>query len=1137
MSRKIPSWIGTIVMLAVISLPAVGQRTTGTLRGQVLDPQGATVGDASVTVLNGSTGVEQSATTSSAGTYSFPSILPGLYTVTVEAKSFKKFIRKDVRVLTDQDNVADAKLEIGASTEVMEVVAGAAEVETTSSTINNNFNSRDVLNVPVAGGVVFSALNLAILAPNTVAQPGGTAGLGGAVGGTRPRDNNFTIDGVDDNNLNVTGPNSTVIFDAVSEFHLQTNQFSAEYGHSAGGQFALVTKTGSNNYHGTGEWYLQNRNLNSLDNLTKAAIVNHTPGLSTQPAYDNSRFGGTFGGPLIKNKLFFFGAYERTFLHGSGTPTNITVPTADGLSTLQGMAVNSSVTDVLTNFPVAPTGTGTRTVNGQTIPVGQLTIVSPVLQKEHDAQFNTDYTWGRHQIGTRFLFNQETSLFPVNSTQSLFNQNVLTRNRKIALTDVWQLRDNVINDARLQYSYFGQLFATPCGNSCVPDVTFGDLGNVTIGPADQQGQKQNTYQLVDSLSWAKGKHTLKVGGQYTHFIYPSFFLSRSYGDYWYTNLQEFVNDQLPSQPGRTLRGAGSGSFLGTQSLFAAYVQDDIKVTPRLTLNLGARYEFWTNPVGGNQQSVNAISNVPGVISFGVPKTDRNNIGPRVGFAYDPTGSGKTAIRGGFGVSYDVKFQNFASITLPPQVQSEINPDSACTLSNKPAWCNATPVGSGFLAAGGLPGTLIPPATQMDARSLTTSYIDDTVMPKILTWSLGVQHELARSTTVEVRYLGTRGTELPVQFRRNHVSYFDAGGTPLPMFLSASTVPTTWSATTPDDTAYYNFDSNTYAPYGFQGNVTSDPPRGNSVYHAGSVNFTHRAGHGFTLNTNYTWSHTISNSDNEFFTSLVNPRRSQDTNNLRQDRSSSDLDVRHKFALSLTYDLPKSGTDSRLLKALLNGYSLGSSVLAQSGQPVTLQSAIDSNGNGDTAGDRATVNRAGTGNVLLEPFQGDLSPVCEGAGGATYIPTPDGSAGTTILTAGSLPNTSPNGCNGTATVFDPAIGYTPVNANDRFVITGPGSVTNLGRNSIRSPGFWTFNFAMYKSVYFSEARSLQFGAQVFNILNHPNYALSNGNIFNASGISAATATQGYVLPFDPTFLQPGQFGGGIRSMILSLKLTF
>src|SRR6266849_10085097 len=247
-------------LVLVLPIPAAAQRTTGTLRGQVLDPMGAGVPNARVTANNQDTGVSISIEATSARTYDFPSILPGKYTVTVEAAGFKKFVKTDVPVLADQDNVADAKLELGIATETMEVVAGAVAVQTTTSALNNDFDANDVSNLPQAAGTLNgSPLNLAVLAPNVVAQPGGVTGIGGSVGGTRPRENNFTIDGVDDNNLGVTGPNSTVIPDAVAEFSLQTNQFSAEYGHSSGGQFVLVTKTGTNLWHGTGEWYTQNR--------------------------------------------------------------------------------------------------------------------------------------------------------------------------------------------------------------------------------------------------------------------------------------------------------------------------------------------------------------------------------------------------------------------------------------------------------------------------------------------------------------------------------------------------------------------------------------------------------------------------------------------------------------------------------------------------------------------------------------------------------------------------------------------------------------------------------------------------------------------------------------------------------------
>jgi len=1117
--QQLPAAVVCVLLLLTIS--AFGQSTTGTLRGQVLDPQGATVANAEVKVANQETGVVSNTATSSAGTWNVPSLLPGKYSVSVEAEGFRGFVRRDVVVLADRDNIADAQLQVGTATEVLEVVGGSVAVQTTSSTLNSDFSSQDVLNLPNAGGALNgSPLNLAVLAPNVVAQPGGVTGVGGSVGGTRPRENNFTVDGVDDNNLAVTGPNSTVIPDAVAEFTLQTNQFSAETGRSSGGQFNLVTKTGTNSFHGSAYEYFQNRNLNAMDNLTKAAIAAHTiPG---QPAYDNNRFGANLGGPIRKNKLYFFGNYEYTDLHGAGNATLLNAPTTGGLASLQSMAADQAVKDVLKNYPVAPIADPSLaiTVNGASIPVGPLVLISPLLQREHDAIANIDYALRKHQIGVRFLLNQADFIAPVNSTQAQFNQDQPVRSRKISVNDTWTLSNHMVNDFRLQYSYFSLALVNPC-TVCPPAVTIEELGFTPVGPSDNQHQKQNSYQVKDSLSWVVGKHTLKFGGEYTHYIYPQFFLPRSNGDYWYNRVQDLVNDNLASVPGRTLRGAGSGSFLGTESLAGGYFQDDLKLTPRLTLNLGLRYEYWTNPAGSETQALNAISSVPGVITFGAPKTDTNNFAPRIGFAYDPLGTGKTSIRGGFGISYGWKFQNFAGITLPPQTQSEMDPTSACGLSTPPAWCANFGAGSNgtgfpFLASGGLPSVYLPPANQQEARALTTSYIDNTVMPKILTWSLGIQREVFRNGLFEVRYLGTRGLELPVQFRRNFISAFDAGINSIPTFFKASDVPTSWDANTPTDTAFNAFvnsgGNNTYLPYGFLGIVTSDPPLGSSNYHAFSWNYTQRTWRGLSFNANYTWSHAIDDATNEFLTSFLNPRRAQDTNRLGQDRSNSDLDVRHKFALSATYETPTIHSDSRMMKTLLGGYTVGAVYLAQTGQPVTLQSGFDANGNGDTAGDRGVLNPFGTA------LKGsDVIPVCGNADGSTS------------LAAGTFGNGA--GCTG------PTIGYLAADPSAKYVVAGPDVRTTIGRNSFRSPGFGVMNLSLGKKVTLTESAYFQFKADFYNVLNHQNFTISNANVFSTAGVTAATSNPGYVNILDPAFLNSRIFSGGNRQISLTAKFVF
>jgi hypothetical protein len=334
-------------------------------------------------------------------------------------------------------------------------------------------------------------------------------------------------------------------------------------------------------------------------------------------------------------------------------------------------------------------------------------------------------------------------------------------------------------------------------------------------------------------------------------------------------------------------------------------------------------------------------------------------------------------------------------------------------------------------------------------------------------------------------------ELPVQFRRNRISGFDGGLTALPEYFRAQDVPANVPAGVPAQSQWTAFCSpsstapcNAYAPFGFRANVTSDPPLGGSRYHAGSVSFVQRSRFGLTVNTNYTYSHTQDNSTNEFFTSLLNPRRGQDTNHLSEDWANSDLDVRHKFSLAWGYDVPKAKTDNALLKAVLNGYQLGSVFLAQSGQPVTLRSGTDVNRNGDSAGDRLMFNPFGT-----NPTGGsDIINVCAPAGGG---------------------NTHTGSCNPAENV----VGYLATDSTARYVVAGRGVRTNVGRNSITTPGFAVLNLSLGKRTYFTEGKYLLVKADIFNVLNHPNFALSNGNVFSVAGVTTATTTQGYVIPTD------------------------
>src|SRR5580693_3726387 len=332
------------------------QRLDGTLRVTVTDKTGASIEDARVTVTNDATNVPKTATASSAGTYVFPDLTVGTYSVTVEKDGFRKAVVKSIQVESNQVAEATATLEIGDLSSVVEVEAGAELVKTESSELGATFAGRVVNDLPVntLGGDV---KEFAVFAPGTTTQQGGVLGSGGSIGGTRPRFNGFSIDGVDDNRLDVNGPTQPVIQESVAEFTLLTNQFGAEYGHSAGGQFNIVTKSGTNNWHGAGWGYNRNRNYDALDNLEKQR--------GKKDRFDYNRAGASAGGPIIHNKFFVYGAYEFQNNGLASSSPSFSSPTADGLATLMTLAHDSAITDFLKQFPVAPTANAAVQVNGQ----------------------------------------------------------------------------------------------------------------------------------------------------------------------------------------------------------------------------------------------------------------------------------------------------------------------------------------------------------------------------------------------------------------------------------------------------------------------------------------------------------------------------------------------------------------------------------------------------------------------------------------------------------------------------------------------------------------------------------------------------------------------------------------------------
>jgi hypothetical protein len=1103
-----------LTMFGVLSVDALAQRFDGSIRGTVKDVSGAIVPGATVTALNQASGTKSETITSSAGIFIFPNLITGSYTISVQTTGFKSFVRKDVAVNANQVTDANAVLEIGDVTTTIEVMGGGDLVSTTSSQVGGSIDERAVIDLPnpVLGG---NPLNLALAFPNTTSQGGGVLGEGGAIGGNRPRNNNFTIDGVDNNDVTITGSLQPVIQDAVAEFNLITNQFSAEYGHSTAGQFNIVTKSGTNEIHSSAFYYGQNRRLNANDNLVNNAI--RAGDLSGKPRYDFNRAGGTIGGPILKNRFFLFGAYEYSTQGLAATGVTVLAPTQSGLSTLGALAANQQVKDILTQLPTASSATSSVVVNGQTIPVGSVQAFAPDYYGQHDFQINPDLSIGSHQLRGRVLYHRKRQP-NVNYDLPLaqFTGSIDSDGRKYGLTDVWTVSPSVVNDFRVSYARFIKDYRVPETFSNFPNVFIDDLG-LTVGPEGNSPQStiQNTYQVLDNVSYSKGRHQFKFGAEYRNWITPGDLLPRSRGEWDYTDLNELVNDLVPGGLNGALRGAGSGFFAGNQQALYGFAQDDFRLTSNLTLNLGLRYEFTTNPRDAVLQELNSIASIPGLFDFRNPKTDKNNFGPRVGFAYAPDVSsgwlgrllgpaGRSSIRGGFGMAYDVVFQNLVNLQLPPQLQTEQNPLLTCASGTPPAWCAS---GRGFLAGGGLLQVNVPPTTAAEARSATQSLMTDQVAPKTMTWTLSFQREIGANWGLEARYLGTRAVSLPVQVRLNSITVFERNpGVVLPTWFSAAEIPGTMPADAPTREQFLNLQDLRYTGLGFDGGfVTAFPAIGNSSYHSGSVDLNRRFSRGLYVKANYTFSRTIDDSTNELFSSRVNPRRPQDSFDIRNERGLSTLDRPHKLMISWVYELPKFKSSNFVLDRALAGWQINGTYIAESGQPVTALSGIDANGNFDSAGDRALVNPSasalrGTGvdYVIRNSLSGATSVVSG---------TPDDAL---------------------------VVGYLAQDPTAKFVVAEAGTISTAGRNTVRAPGLNNWNLSLFRNVRVAEKKNVQFRIELFNAFNHRQYSLGKGTFeqFNDNALSTS-----YANVSAQNFLNSGQFSGGSRLIQYSMKLMF
>jgi hypothetical protein len=1111
-------------MALILGLVAVSQVSaqliSGNLVGTVLDKTGAVVPGATVEAVNTQTGTKYSTKANEAGEYRFNNMAVGTYNISASAPNLATTTINGYTVELNMTKSLSITLEIKGAVTTVEVSGVAETLDTASSTLATTFDPKMNADLPSTTLGASGILNLSLLSSGVASSGAIGAGSGPSVGGQRPRNNNFTVEGIDNNSKSVTGPLVPVPNDSIADFTVLQNQYSPEFGHSSGGQFNFVLKGGTNSFHGLAYEYSQNRNFNAIDQATK------NNGFTQNQRYDNNRFGGNIGGPILKNKLFFFASGQYNPVGQASVPgAPVCSPTAAGYTVISGLsglsATNLSIFQkyatpaTKTDCAAAPNVTKDASgnvidswvlVSGQKVPVGTLSIAAPNFNNGKTFMGKIDYDISaKDQIRGSYIYNNFYAIDATPTLPAFFLANPANINRLITVNEYHTFNSSVSNELRIGFNRSYNLTATGNfqfpGLDSFPNLQFDELNTLQIGP-DPNGPQfgyQNLYQATDNVTWTKGHHTLKFGIEGRKYISPQSFTQRSRGDYQYSSLNNYLHDLTPDTLGE--RSLGNPIYYGDQTALYWFANDDWRIRQNLTVNLGVRYEYTTIPFGERAQALNQAASVPGLVDFSEPRAAKNNWGPRIGLAYSPGSSGKTSIRAGFGISYDVLYDNIGILSLPPQLSGTVDCSLFDPIATYDHRCPVVPGQPGFLAGGGIPPTTgivtFPDVATQRANSANHVVVNQ-LDPKSIQWTLGVQHVFHKDYTLEVRYVGTRGIHLNTQERINRQP------------LTTSTIGLPTYTTNPGQAAldalpytragigagtYGNGNSivPAFDAAGFNGsNLVQFTPNGDSIYHGLAEQLTRRMANGLTFVQSYTYSHAIDNSTADFFTSVLTPRRTQDFQNLAADRSNSALDRRHRFTIAAIYDVPYFKSGSWLKKNVLGNWEAGPIYTYQSPEWMTVQSARDVNGNGDTAGDRAVFNPKGV------------------PGTSSDVTALTNSGGAVVAYLAKVPTA-------------------------QYIRAGQFALMNLGRNTLPARHINNLDFTALKRFSFTERMKMEFSAQALNVLNHPQFVPGSLNDVASIGY---TGSRTFLQPGSSEFGNPeGVFASNARALQLAVKFIF
>ncbi|HEU0179870.1 MAG TPA: carboxypeptidase regulatory-like domain-containing protein [Blastocatellia bacterium] len=1062
----------TIALLCALSLTAAAQSSKGVVVGTITDPTGAIVTGAMVKVTNTATNVTRETVSLSEGSFRLDAVDPGTYKVEAAATGFKTTTRDQVVVAAGQTTEISFKLEVGSATEVVNVTADSSVMlQTQDGARASTITARQITDLPVS---TLNPADLVFTLPG-VSNPGTLAGgfVQGnefSINGLRPRANSQLLDGTENNDISIGGQAYIPsLRDGFQEVSVLGADNSAEYGRGGGAVVNLITRSGTNRFHGSVYDVVA---PSALFSLTSGQKLND--GLTSVPVSIQNQYGFSFGGPIKRDKLFFFGTFQASPFRTNGGTASAVVPTPDGFNMLrslfpQGQSANLdrylSIVGNLrgaTNVQQVALGDGLQ-INGlpvTSIPFGTVTF-SGVPQPLNDYQWLARVDWtpsSKDALSFRYVFDDSTLVNQIPSAFEGFGIDVPGRSQNFLFTHTRNFSPTWTNEFRFAYGRFVALFQAGnpevALNGPIFSIPSEQITDVGLDPTFPQGRFLNNYQFQDTVTHTVGDHTIRAGADLARQLSKELVPFNDRGALTFSDgggfpaFRNFIDGFSGVQGQFGDKVFGSPVVYPNRFQQAYFVNDSWRVRPNLTLNLGLRYENYGTPEN--------VLPFPTFADFGAPidtrvrqKGDNNNFAPRFGFAYTPRwggrlfGQDKTVIRGGYQVSYDTFFDNILTNTA----------------ASSPNVFGATTFGSdgdttrGFSNAG---VNSLPTTGTLDPLATISSIDPKLVNPLTQVWNLGVQRELPGNVILDVAYVGSRGERL---FLNRELNPVVNGDRLFPSFGSVS----------------------------LRTNV------GDSNYHSLQTRVERGLSKGLLFRFAYTYSKAIDNVNSEVFVTTGGSSRASDPFNLRTDRSVASFDAPHRIVWSFIWDLP--GPKNGLLGRTLGGWSLTGIYSLQSGAVESpFVNNIDLNGDGNAFNDRPSINNpnAPRNSVAI------VDSLCAG-------PSPTG--------------------------YCDANGNPIQLANARYLVD-PAVRTNIaGRNTLRANWTNRADASLTKSIRMPfEGHRLDLRFEFFNIFNHANYTWaipgssdpSNGDVLNPNFNNVGLNDGGFGIPAG-TGLRAGRSG--------------